>query len=30
MIEQEMQKLQNRMVENIQDYFDTYNWMERS
>ena len=30
MIEQEMQKLQNRMVENIQDYFDRYDWMERS
>ena len=28
MSEQEMQELQNRVVESIQDYFDSYDWME--
>jgi len=26
MSEQEMQELQNRVVEGIQDYFDSYDW----
>jgi hypothetical protein len=26
MSEQEMQELQNRVVESIQDYFDNYDW----
>ena len=26
MNEQEMQELQNRVVESIQDYFDSYDW----
>ena len=26
MSEEEMQELQNRVVESIQDYFDSYDW----
>ncbi len=26
MSEEEMQELQNRVVEGIQDYFDSYDW----
>jgi hypothetical protein len=26
MSEEEMQELQNRVVDNIQDYFDSYDW----
>ena len=26
MSEQEMQELRNRVVESIQDYFDSYDW----
>ncbi len=26
MSEEEMQELQNRVVESIQDYFDNYDW----
>lgn len=29
MSEQEMQELQNRVVESIQDYFDSYDWDEK-
>jgi hypothetical protein len=30
MSEAEMQELQNRVVESIQDYFDSYDWMPSS